>query len=626
MKNLLLILALIVAPALAEAQGAAQRIGAAGAVSGPVKATAPGEAARELKSGSPVFLNDRVVTDSKSRLQVMLLDETVFTVGPNSDMTLDEFVYDPASSAGKVSAKVTKGVFRFVTGKVARKEPENMKVKMPVGTIGIRGTYVLVSVGGEGSSSYSLNGGVNVGGNPGVPGNSGSPVVGGGSAMPAPLSETVILLGPGAGNNANEVPGAILVSNGSSHVFIDQPGFGVNITPGQGQLQASDMSAQISQLGAELETQSGQGAGQPGGQQPEQGSGGQPAPLSDAGSASEAAGQTTAAAINTLSDAAGLADVTQTLQDTSNNAATDIVKAEPSGPVVSTWDEVRGRTTGIATYAGTGLAVLAGTANGTYDVDFKLEVDFAGRTYGGSSSSISLSKGSLFDSTNISGKSFSALSGNAAVTLLQTAGDIDNQNFDNSVITFLNADGGTANKVSLDLKYDDSFGTTGSGLALALAPTTSIATWDEVRNSGYAGTPGYMSYTGTGLAQLVGSANGLYGTEFELLVDFAGRRYGDSANISQIKIINPNTTIFDSTYILDSDFSTLTGAGVIQLTTAGQAPNSSNSTFNGSAITFLNKDSGTANQTMVNINYNNPGMNTTGSGGILSGAPTPHPM
>ncbi|MBI5745247.1 MAG: FecR domain-containing protein [Elusimicrobia bacterium] len=625
MKNLLLILALIVAPALAEAQGAAQRIGAAGAVSGPVKATAPGEAARELKSGSPVFLNDRVVTDSKSRLQVMLLDETVFTVGPNSDMTLDEFVYDPASSAGKVSAKVTKGVFRFVTGKVARKEPENMKVKMPVGTIGIRGTYVLVSVGGEGSSSYSLNGGVNVGGNPVAPGNSGSPVVGSGSARPAPLSETVILLGPGAGNNANEVPGAILVSNGSSHVFIDQPGFGVNITPGQGQLQASDMSAQISQLGAELETQSGQGAGQPGGQQPEQGSGGQPAPLSDAGSASEAAGQTTAAAINTLSDAAGLADVTQTLQDTSNNAATDIVRAEPSGPVVSTWDEVRGRTTGIATYAGTGLAVLAGTANGTYDVDFKLEVDFAGRTYGGSSSSISLSKGSLFDSANISGKSFSALSGNAAVTLLQTAGDIDNQNFDNSVITFLNADGGTANKVSLDLKYDDRFGTTGTGNAMALAPTTSIATWDEVRNSGYVG---YMSYTGSGLAQLYGSAAGLYDTEFELLVDFTNRRYGDSASISHISILPTGSiTPFDSTLILDTDFSSLTGAGVIQLSTLAQTANIDNSKFNGSAITLLNKDAGTANRAMVNINYNNPGMNTTGSGGILTNSdPVIRPM
>ncbi|HOW89553.1 MAG TPA: hypothetical protein PL037_04665, partial [Elusimicrobiales bacterium] len=86
-------------PAFAEAQ----RIGAAGAVSGGVKALSAGDAVgRIVESGKPIFLNDHVITDGKGRLQVMLLDETVFTIGPNSDMVLDEFVYDPATSAGKV--------------------------------------------------------------------------------------------------------------------------------------------------------------------------------------------------------------------------------------------------------------------------------------------------------------------------------------------------------------------------------------------------------------------------------------------------------------------------------------------------------------------------------------------
>jgi hypothetical protein len=33
-----------------------------------------------------------------------------------------------------------KGIFRWVTGKVARKSPGQFRVKLPVGTIGIRGT------------------------------------------------------------------------------------------------------------------------------------------------------------------------------------------------------------------------------------------------------------------------------------------------------------------------------------------------------------------------------------------------------------------------------------------------------------------------------------------------------
>ena len=47
---------------------------------------------------------NHVTTKADSRLQVMLLDETVFTVGPESDMVLDEFVYDPSTNAGKITA------------------------------------------------------------------------------------------------------------------------------------------------------------------------------------------------------------------------------------------------------------------------------------------------------------------------------------------------------------------------------------------------------------------------------------------------------------------------------------------------------------------------------------------
>ncbi|MFA5139694.1 MAG: FecR domain-containing protein, partial [Elusimicrobiota bacterium] len=136
--------ALVLGPA-AQAQELV-RIGAAAAVTGRVTAVDPLEqkkgapAGRILASGKTVYHLDKIVSDGQGRLQVMLLDQTVFTLGPNTEMTLDEFVYDPFTDTGKITANVTKGVFRFVTGKVARKDPENMKIKLPVGTIGIRGT------------------------------------------------------------------------------------------------------------------------------------------------------------------------------------------------------------------------------------------------------------------------------------------------------------------------------------------------------------------------------------------------------------------------------------------------------------------------------------------------------
>src|SRR4051812_4280236 len=112
---------LAAAPSFAQAPAASlTRIGAAAAVRGGVKAQAPNTTVgRIVQSGKPIFLNDHVTTDAAGKLQVLLLDETVFTLGPGADMVLDEFVYNPDTHEGQVAARVTKGVFRFVTGKVA---------------------------------------------------------------------------------------------------------------------------------------------------------------------------------------------------------------------------------------------------------------------------------------------------------------------------------------------------------------------------------------------------------------------------------------------------------------------------------------------------------------------------
>ncbi|MBV9214587.1 MAG: FecR domain-containing protein [Acidobacteria bacterium] len=110
----------------------------------------------KIKDNDPIIFNARIETGNGARLQVILLDETMFTVGPGSDMVIDEFVYDPATSAGKVSARIAKGTFRFISGKVVRKDPDSMKIKLHCGELGIRGTDVEVSVEKDGSGSIRL--------------------------------------------------------------------------------------------------------------------------------------------------------------------------------------------------------------------------------------------------------------------------------------------------------------------------------------------------------------------------------------------------------------------------------------------------------------------------------------
>ena len=128
------------------------QVGVVAAVKGSVEVTSPGAVGRIVDSGQPIFIGDAVKTGPQGRLQILLFDETIFTIGPDSAIVIDEFVYDPSTDAGKVSAEILKGVFRFVTGKVAHKKPENMKVKLPAGTIGVRGTIVAGRVDGQRSS------------------------------------------------------------------------------------------------------------------------------------------------------------------------------------------------------------------------------------------------------------------------------------------------------------------------------------------------------------------------------------------------------------------------------------------------------------------------------------------
>ncbi len=104
----------------------------------------------------PLEEGGRLITGSDGHVQLVLPDETVFTVGPNSDVVIDQFVYDTATDAHTIMAKLSKGVFRWVTGKTAHKDPASMKVTLPVGTLGIRGTDFEATVLEDGSGVVKL--------------------------------------------------------------------------------------------------------------------------------------------------------------------------------------------------------------------------------------------------------------------------------------------------------------------------------------------------------------------------------------------------------------------------------------------------------------------------------------
>jgi len=109
---------------------------------------------RKALVGQSIYLNDEINTSPTSKAQILLKDQTVFNIGPNSMIVIDKFVYDPQKSELNVSVK--KGAFKFFSGKIANSSEEAMKVSLPNATIAVRGTGVAGSVEPNGSATVIL--------------------------------------------------------------------------------------------------------------------------------------------------------------------------------------------------------------------------------------------------------------------------------------------------------------------------------------------------------------------------------------------------------------------------------------------------------------------------------------
>ena len=57
----------------------------------------------KLLSGSKIFYGDTIVVKPKSNAQILFLDETVMTVGESTELTIDDFIYDPKTSDATVT-------------------------------------------------------------------------------------------------------------------------------------------------------------------------------------------------------------------------------------------------------------------------------------------------------------------------------------------------------------------------------------------------------------------------------------------------------------------------------------------------------------------------------------------
>ena len=176
-----------------------QLVGIVGAISGTVKTET-----RELKAGDKIYLNETIYAGVGAGTQILLLDQSTFTIGEDSEVVMDTFVFDPETNDGKIVASVKQGSLKVISGLISKKNPDSLTVEVPEGTLGSRGTefQTIVSKG----------------------------------------KTDTLLIGPGKNNTLGMRPGAVLVGNNLGSTLLDNPYSMASMTKGKAPGQAKKIT------------------------------------------------------------------------------------------------------------------------------------------------------------------------------------------------------------------------------------------------------------------------------------------------------------------------------------------------------------------------------------------------
>ncbi len=142
------------AAALAAAAESAGRIGVTAAVNPDASGTPPAAATRVLYVGIDMQADEKVTTAADGRAQLLFLDGSAMSIGPDSEVVLDRFVYDPAADSGELAVTVSRGVLRFVGGRISKRQ--SVRFDTATATIGIRGGIATIAVGPGGDVQSGL--------------------------------------------------------------------------------------------------------------------------------------------------------------------------------------------------------------------------------------------------------------------------------------------------------------------------------------------------------------------------------------------------------------------------------------------------------------------------------------
>ncbi len=134
---------LLVLPLAAVSQ--TEPVGFVKTVTGEAWVSTAGQRTR-AEPGTPVQIGSQLKTVAQASMGVTFKDNTVMSFGPDTELTVDEYLYAPAQGQLKLGTRLTKGSLNYVSGVIAKLKPDAVTLKTPTGIIGVRGTQFVARV------------------------------------------------------------------------------------------------------------------------------------------------------------------------------------------------------------------------------------------------------------------------------------------------------------------------------------------------------------------------------------------------------------------------------------------------------------------------------------------------
>jgi hypothetical protein len=146
----------LLAALFAAASASAQQVGTATAVNPLSESTPPGGATAPLVVGAHIVHKERVHTTPAGTAQLLFTDKSSMSIAPNTDIVIDEYVYDPNANNGHMLVSLTKGALRYVGGQLSHQGEATITTS--AANIGIRGGTVTVIQGPNGVKVINVSG------------------------------------------------------------------------------------------------------------------------------------------------------------------------------------------------------------------------------------------------------------------------------------------------------------------------------------------------------------------------------------------------------------------------------------------------------------------------------------